>query len=103
MGECERVGERRGSYIDGCCEFIFAARWLWCCCGGAPAPFDCECWLLVLKDVKGSGMPSVDASWIVPAGLRERCDANRFRRREGGTSGLAAGLESANVGDTDGS
>lgn len=50
-------------------------------------------------------MRSVEAIGRGPAGRRERCDPKRFLRREGGTSGLSVltGLESAKVGDADGS
>lgn len=50
-------------------------------------------------------MRSMDAFGTGAAGRLERCDPKRFRRKEGGTSGLSVfvGLESAKVGDAEGS
>jgi len=50
-------------------------------------------------------MRSIDAFGRGAAGRLERCDPKRFRLKEGGTSALSvlAGLESAKVGDAEGS
>lgn len=54
-------------------------------------------------DWNGSGIRSVDAFGTKVVGRRDRCGPKRFRRNAGGTSGFGAGLESAKVGEAEGS